>query len=141
MPSKAALEVMAIQADARRIAGIAEDMRASRCECDGELVYDEYPIGGYVKTSHYCPLHDDCEYCGERLGVAKDPSYRPGGADKRAYWICQQCLDQMCHTCGMDLAGCSCKKETDAEPDQEEWERGVAEGMREGKINSEESGK
>ncbi len=61
----------------------------SRCECDGELVWDEYPEGGYVKTSHYCPLHDDCECCGEVKGTKKDRTLTVAG---RPAWVCDGCF-------------------------------------------------
>ncbi len=59
-----------------------------QCECDGEVVYDEYPIGGTVKTSHYCPVHDDCDCCGEVKGVRKDRTLTVAG---RAAWVCEEC--------------------------------------------------
>ncbi len=62
--------------------------KAPTCECDGELVWDEYPSGGYVKTSHYCPLCDDCDCCGEVKGVKKDRTLTVAG---RPAWVCEEC--------------------------------------------------
>jgi len=82
----------------------------SRCECDYDAQGD--PLE-YVKCSHYCPVHDDCESCGYRKGVAKDPSFPAGYSRwmKRPFWMCQQCLDEMCQKCGMDKkGGCKCEE-------------------------------
>lgn len=64
-----------------------------RCECDYDCEGD--PLR-YVKRSHYCPEHDECEGCGERLGVMKDPAFPDGytrlnGGQFRVLWICQEC--------------------------------------------------
>ncbi len=67
---------------------IAQNPEISRCECDGELVWGEYPYGWYVKTSHYCPLHDDCECCGEVKGTKKDRTLTVAG---RPAWVCDEC--------------------------------------------------
>jgi hypothetical protein len=48
------------------------------CECDGD-------------GSRYCPLHDDCESCGERLGAIKDPDWKRTPAEKRPMWLCLLC--------------------------------------------------
>jgi hypothetical protein len=87
----------------------ADEEKIPRCECDYDAQGD--PLK-YVKVSHYCPQHDECECCGERLGTMKDPSF-PNGYDlariKRAMWICQQCADETCPKCGFDLqGGCKC---------------------------------
>lgn len=69
------------------------------CECDYDGQGD--PLE-YVKTSHYCPVHDECESCGECMGVMKDPDF-PKGYDlaisKRAAWLCQKC-SELCADCG-----------------------------------------
>ncbi len=51
----------------------------SACECDYDVQGD--PLQ-YVKVSRFCPLHDDCEWCMERLG-----SIRTEGRE----WICAEC--------------------------------------------------
>lgn len=101
---------------------------AANCECDYDAQGD--PLE-YIKTSHYCPLHDDCEQCGELLGVAKDPAF-PNSYDttrvKRAWWMCRQCLDEQCPVCGIDIEGCpnggKCVK---PEPTIADFERAVYE--------------
>jgi len=88
------------------------DVEISRCECDYDSQGD--PLE-YVKCSHYCPVHDDCEWCGERKGVMKDPAFPAGyytAIHKRPDWICQQCADETCSKCGMDKkGGCKCPEE------------------------------
>ncbi len=71
-----------------------------QCECDGD-------------GSYCCPVHDDCQSCGERKGVAMDPSFKTNDwyrkvGYKRAMWFCQECLDAQCSTCGNEPAECKC---------------------------------
>ncbi len=74
--------------------------KAPQCECDGD-------------GSYCCPVHDDCQSCGERKGVALDPSFKTNDwyrqvGYKRAMWFCQECLDAQCSTCGNESAECKC---------------------------------
>ncbi len=49
--------------------------KAPQCECDGE-------------SSRYCPLHDDCDCCGEVKGTKKDRTLTVAG---RPAWVCDEC--------------------------------------------------
>jgi len=124
-------EVAAIQKDSARIAEIREELKdelaALRCECDYDAEGD--PLR-YVKCSHYCPVHDDCECCGERKGVRKDetamlPNF--AGNRSRMAWVCQECFDT-CGECGMNPCVCE-KSSAAAESDSTdyEFERGYME--------------
>ncbi|HEY4087162.1 MAG TPA: hypothetical protein VGM43_14555 [Bryobacteraceae bacterium] len=73
----------------------------SPCNCDYDCIGD--PLR-YVKTSRGCPEHDDCESCGETLGVAFDAV--PDVTTKRRSWLCQGCLDY-CLDC--DMSPCACE--------------------------------
>jgi hypothetical protein len=59
------------------------------CECDYDYQGEE---DGYVKTSRYCPEHDECESCMDGLGVVKDPLFDKA-TEKRAAWICAACVE------------------------------------------------
>ncbi len=61
------------------------DVPRSRCECDYDFEGDP---GRYIKTSRFCPEHDMCDWCMERLGSAK----LKDSADARFYsWVCEEC--------------------------------------------------
>ncbi len=99
--SPLAADVQRITAHTERIREVRMEMEAQRmrCECDGD-------------GSYCCPKCDDCQNCGERKGVAKDPSF-PVGYPKgyRAIFMCQQCLDEQCPKCGIDIAeGKECER-------------------------------
>ena len=88
--------------------------RALLCECEGEYVYTEYPEGRDVKTSHYCLVHDMCDYCGEALGVCKGEMEPllcvPKG---RRSWLCLKC-SKACTDCGAwegEEHGLACRKD------------------------------
>ncbi len=60
-------------------------LRVSACECDYDAEGD--PLE-YVKVSHYCPLHDLCECCMERMG-----KHRVGGGHFGDEWLCDECVE------------------------------------------------
>lgn len=80
----------------------------TRCECDYDCEGD--PLE-YVKTSRYCPVHDNCENCMERKGVMKDP--HPAPTDKRPWWLCAECA-KLCNECGNNP--CTCAEPEVGEP-------------------------
>jgi hypothetical protein len=58
------------------------EAKPPNCECDYDYQGEET---GYVKTSHYCPLHDQCDACMDKLGTHRDPTWKINGRDA---WIC-----------------------------------------------------
>jgi hypothetical protein len=60
--------------------------RQSRYEPGCECAWDARGL----KVSRYCPVHDVCETCEERMGVMKDPTFDPQ-TEARPYWICGEC--------------------------------------------------
>lgn len=79
-----------VDPESRRIkVSVDEPWRVElECECDGDC-----QDGRMVKISRYCPMHDDCESCGERLGVMQDPTFNKA-VEKRAAWLCAQCAKE-----------------------------------------------
>ncbi len=59
--------------------------KAPQCECDYDAEGD--PLE-YVKTSRCCPVHDDCDCCGEVKGTKKDRTLTVAG---RPAWVCDEC--------------------------------------------------
>jgi hypothetical protein len=59
----------------------------SACECDYDFEGDP---GRYVKCSRFCPEHDACDWCGDRMGSVKIQGRQDFDAH-RIYWVCAQC--------------------------------------------------